>query len=64
MVPTQYRRSNREDDRAISRNVSFPGSLIALVNEQARKEGHNNFSTVVIKALVAYLNRENDVRAA
>jgi hypothetical protein len=60
----QPRQVRPDAEPAVRRSVSLVRSLALATAEQARKEGHYNFSFIVAKALIAYLNRENDVRAA
>jgi metal-responsive CopG/Arc/MetJ family transcriptional regulator len=50
--------------RAIKKSFSLPTNLFVGVEEEARKEGHNNNSRIVVAALIDYLNRRNDVRVA
>lgn len=57
-------RRNRLDGAVIPKTYSVPRDLADAVIATARDEGHNNQSTIVIKALVDYLNRRHDVRAA
>lgn len=60
------RRKNRPYDGPLSRSktYSIPENLIEAVQEEARKEGHNNGSRIVVAAIIDWLNRRRDVRAA
>lgn len=64
--PEVQPRRNRitTNSAAISKTFSLPAPIARGIEEQARKEGHNNQSTVILNAVTAYLNRQNDPRAA
>ncbi len=53
----QSPQQNQSPDQKETKSVYLPKSLVKLANRQAAKEGHYNFSTLVTKALTAYLNR-------
>lgn len=53
-----------DQPKAVRKSVSMTEGLAEATAEQARREGHNNFSAVIVRALIEYLNRQNDVRAA
>lgn len=53
-----------DDERRVRRSLSLTPTLAQAIDEVAVQEGHRNFSAVVVKALVDFLNRRNDVRAA
>lgn len=45
-------------NRKIPKNVSMDLAMIEAVEEQARREGHGNFSALVVKAVEQYLDVE------
>lgn len=50
--------------RAVKKSFSIRADLYDALTEAAREEGHNNISRIVTSALIAYLARRYDPRAA
>lgn len=55
MVVKQYRK--HPSRAAVTRSVYLPTELSVRVEQEAMEEGHNNFSTVVVKALNEHFER-------
>jgi Arc/MetJ-type ribon-helix-helix transcriptional regulator len=59
-------RQNRRFDgpRAVKRSVSFPEDIAAALDEAKETDPRHNFSALVIEAVIDWLNRKFDRRAA
>jgi metal-responsive CopG/Arc/MetJ family transcriptional regulator len=53
-----------DSEHRIRRSLSLPPTIARAVDEIAAQEGHRNFSAIVLRALIDFLNRHNDARAA
>lgn len=59
---TQTRKPDEE--KVVPRTVGLRPSLIQQVQEQAAREGHHNFSHIIVKAVLDYLARHRGKKAA
>lgn len=57
-------RRNRLDGPTVTKSFSLPRPIATAIEELAREEEHKNQSTIVLRALVEFLNRYRDPRAA
>lgn len=62
--PAPTKRYRLTDGATRSRTFSLPEGLAEAITEEARRQGHNNSSTIVVLAVTDYLNRMSDPRAA
>lgn len=62
--PRPRRRYRVGDGATRSRTISLPATLYEAINDEAERQGHNNVSWVIQLAVIDYLNRMNDPRAA
>lgn len=60
----ESKRYRLTDGKTRSRTFSLPEALAEAITEEARRQGHNNSSTIVVLAVTDYLNRQRDPRAA
>ncbi len=59
----QRQRRNRIDGDTMTKAFNLPTTLARAIEEEARKQGHNNQSTVALEAFTEYLNRRNEEAA-
>lgn len=53
------RQNRKPPEKAITKSVSMTESMAERITDEAAREGHYNFSTVVNKALVEHFERQN-----
>lgn len=60
----QRQRRNRINGVTMTKSFNLPTPIALAIEDEARKQGHNNQSTVALEAFTEYLNRRNDPRVA
>lgn len=58
------RQNTKPAEGTVTKSVVMTPSLARDVKDRATEEGHNNFSTVVVKAVREYLARMTGQKAA
>lgn len=63
--PRTRRNALEESTRpSITKSFNLPTPIATAIEDEAKRQGHNNQSTIALKAFTDYLNRRNDPRVA